>query len=261
MSQLWSIVAQNYARYGTPLRPNAETLEALAALAGNSDPLVVVLGGTPLFGELAQRVWFVDLSADALDMVPATPLHRTIRKNWIEAAEEYAQADLVVGDGSVNAVDSPEMAERLLRLLATSMKPGATLAMRVFVKHELPPDAFRESLTSALDRKQFSEVRFLVYGFVATADGRASAADVDSYIDDLECHLQVDRSICDAYKAAYFEWRGMPAGGTVTVNTKTYFPSRARIEAQFAAAGLGYSIVGAGTFPLAEFTPIYVATI
>ena len=258
MAQLWSMLARNYARFDTPLRPNAETLAAVRALLSGADPLVVVLGGTPIFGELAQRVWFVDVAAEALGLVTATPQQRTIQKNWLEAADEFAQADLIVGDASINAVESPAVAAQLLQLLATSRKRGAALALRVFVKHELPDDQFRERLTSAFDRKQFSEVRFLVYGSVAGVDGQTSVADVDRYIADLQTHLPLNRDVLDAYRAAYFEWRGVSPTAAQTMTTKMFFPPRALVEEMFAAAGLRVSTISAGSFPLAQFTPIYV---
>jgi len=259
MAELWSMLAQNYARFDTPLRPNAETLAAIRGLLAIDDPLVVVLGGTPIFAELARRVWFVDLADEALRLVTPTRQHRMIQKNWLAAADEFAQADLIVGDASINAVESPAVAAQLLRLLATALKPGATLALRLFVQHEMPADVFQGCLTDAFDRKQFSEVRFLVYGVVADVHGQTSVAEVDRYIADLQAHLRVKRDVLDAYQAAYFAWRGVSATAVPTITTKMFFPSRTQIEAMFATAGLRLSAVSAGTFPLAQFTPVYVA--
>lgn len=259
MAELWSMLAQNYARFDTPLRPNVETLVAVRGLLAIEDPLVVVLGGTPIFAELARRVWFVDVAAEALGLVSAMPHQRTIQKNWLEAADEFSQADLIVGDASLNAVESPAVAAQLLQLLATSLKRGATLALRLFVKHELPDALYRARLTSAFDRKQFSEVRFLVYGTVSGTDGQTSVADVDRYIADLQVHLPVSRDVLAEYQAAYFAWRGVSPTSASTITTRMFFPSRTQIEAMFAEVGLRVSTVSAGTFPLAEFTPIYVA--
>jgi hypothetical protein len=261
MSQLWQMLARNYARFDTPLRPNAETLTAIRGVLAVDDPLVVVLGGTPIFGDLARRVWFIDVSADALSLASATSQQRTIQKNWLDAADECAAADLIVGDGSINAVESAAAAAQLLRMLAATRKPGAALALRIFVKHELPPEVFRQRLTSAFDRKQFSEVRFLVYGAVAGADGQTSAAEVDRYIANLRTHLPLESAVLEAYEAAYFSWRGVSAPTAAAVTTKMFFPSRSQMDAMFAAAGLRMSTISAGTFPLAEFTPIYVNVI
>ena len=260
MSQAWRVLAQNYAKFDTPLRPNTETLEAVRGLLTGEDPLVVVLGGTPIFAELARRVWFVDVAGEALNLVAPTTQQLTIRKNWLDAADEFARADLIVGDASINAVDSTEAAERLLRLLATTLRPGATLALRVFVKHELPADVLRDRLTSAFARGRFSEVRLLVYGVVAGADGLTPVAEVDRYIANLGAHLGLDRDTSGTYRAAYFAWRGMSVETATAITTKAFFPSRTQIETMFAAAGLRVSTVPAGTFPLAECTPIYAAS-
>ena len=258
-SEAWRVLARNYARYDTPLRPNDATLTAIKSLIPTGDPLVVVLGATPIFGKLASRLWFVDAADEALQLVAHAAQQRTVHKNWLTAADEFAQADSVVGDGAINALKSPAVAEQLLRVLAAHRKPGSTLIQRVFLRHELSPDTFREHLTEAFAARQFSAVRFLVYGVVADASGLTAIADIDRYIGELETHLRVARDVADAYKAAYFEWRGMSPAEAATITTQAFYPSRRQIEAQLAAAGLRVSIVSAGQFPLAEFTPLYVS--
>jgi hypothetical protein len=259
MSEHWRMLARNYARFDTPLRPNGDTLEVLETLLPTTDPLVVVLGGTPLFGGLARRVWFIDVAQDALQLAQPSAQQRTIRKNWLAAADEFAQADLIVGDAAINALDSPDAVAQLLRVLAKSLKSGATLAMRVFVKHDLPADSFRQRIAAAFEAKRYSEVRFLIYGVIAGADGVAAVADIDRFIADLESHVSLDRSVCERYKAEHSEWRGMSPSAAAAISTKAFIPSRTQIESLFAAAGLRPSSIGPGRFPLAEFTPLYVA--
>jgi len=259
MSEHWRTLAQNYARFDTPFRPSVETLEVLRTLLPTVDPLVVVLGGTPLFGGLSRRVWFIDVAQDALQLAQLTAEQRTIQKNWLAAADEFSRADLVVGDAAINALDSPAAAGQLLRVLAENLKPGATLAMRVFVKHALPADDFRRRLTAAFENKRYSEVRFLIYGVVAGADGIAAVADIDRFIADLGLHLPLQRSVCERYQSEHSQWRGMPPAAAAAVVTKAFIPSRAQIEDLFMAAGLRPSTIAAGPFRLAEFTPLYVA--
>lgn len=259
MSGAWRVMAQNYARYDTPLRPNQETLEAIRRLPSVKDPLVVVLGGTPIFTGLARRVWFIDFAEPALELVPEAPERRRIQKDWLAASAEIEQADLIVGDGSLNSLESPEAAAQLLRSLAANRKPGAALALRVYIKHELGAEALAERLDQAFSLNRFSEVRFLVYGVLADAAGVVRVAEIDRYIDRLDAHLGVDRSRCEAYKAAYFEWRGLSAESAARISAKAFIPSRGQIEGLFASAGLAVSTIGAGRFPLAEYTPIYTS--
>jgi len=93
---------------------------------------------------------------------------------------------------------------------------------------------------------------------VAGADGVTSVAAVDRYIDNLETHLGIDRNVSDSYKAAHFAWRGVSASAAASISTKMFFPSRTQIEVLLATAGLSTSIISAGHFPLAQFTPIYL---
>lgn len=257
MPDAWSLMARNYARYDTPLRPNQETLEAIRGLTSLKDPLVVVLGGTPIFTGLARRVWFIDVARPALRLVPEAPQRRLIQKDWLAASAEIKQADLIVGDGSLNSLESPEAAAELLQLLAESRKPGSTLALRVYLRHRLSAPALGRRLAQAFDGNRFSEARFLVYGSIADATGAVFVADIDSYIGRLEEHLPADRSRCEAYKAAYFEWRGLTAEAAAGLTARAFIPSRPQIEDMLASAGLGLRPISAGRFPLAEWTPIY----
>jgi hypothetical protein len=51
----------------------------------------------------------------------------------------------------------------------------------------------------------------------------------------------------------------MSANAAAAINTKSFFPARAQIEALLKDAGLRVATVPAGNFPFSEFTPIYVA--
>jgi hypothetical protein len=261
MTEHWRLLARNYQKYSPPLRPNDETLTAIHNLVDANDPLSVVLGATPLFAGLGRRVWFVDVADDALRLVEPAREHRRIRKDWIDAAEEFEQADLIAGDAALNAVSSPAVAVDVLAALAAAVRPRVPIALRVFVQHELPPAEFRALLTSAFERKAFSEVRLLVYGIVAGADGTARIADADRFIAELTRHLpELDRGTATTFAGSHFEWRGISVEQALAVRTTMLVPKRARVEALFADAGLRVRTISPGTFPLAEFTPLYVAT-
>lgn len=259
MAEAWQVLARNYARFDTPLRPSGETLEALRTLIDKDDPLVAVLGATPLFSKLARRVWFIDASVDALQLVKDTDAQHRIHKHWTDASHELAQADVIVGDGAVNALSDVDAAERLLHTLSAVLKPGAALAMRVFLQHDLSTAAVRQQLQSAFAEKRFSEVRFLIYGLVAQQDGLTAIADIDRYIVDLHARTGITADLCTAYIADYFAWRGMSPAAAAAIHTTAYFPSRANFETLLAQAGLRARALSAGRFALAQYTPIYVA--
>jgi hypothetical protein len=259
VTEAWKTLAQNYAKFDTPLRPNGDTVAAIRTLAAQDDPLVVVLGGTPIFAEIAERVWFIDSVESALALVPASPGCRIIQKNWFNCESELLQADLIVGDGSINALDSVEVVDRLLELLVNHLKPGAVLAQRIFVAHELSGEEFLGKLKAAFRKGLYSEVRFLLYGVVSRDDGLTSIADVDIFIDRLEEHLEIDRQVADDYKKDYFRWRGMTPAAAKTIGTMAFFPHRETMASMFESAGLECTVVSSGGFPLAEYTPIFTA--
>jgi hypothetical protein len=217
------------------------------------------IGATPLFAALAPRVWWIDVAGDALRLVEPAPPQRSICKDWFAATTEIAAADVVVGDGAFNALDGPASGERLVRLLRDHRKAGATHVQRVFLRHELPPSTFRDRLAQAFAGACFSEVRFLVYGVVAQANGLTAIADIDRFVASLETHLDVDRATCATWKADYFAWRGLSPAAAAAITTTAYFPSRSQIESMFRDAGVRVTAQSPGRFSLAEFTPIYVA--
>jgi hypothetical protein len=225
------------------------------------DPLVVVLGSTTIFSKLSQRVWFVDAAEEALHLVPDSANHQRIHKNWFAADIEMTQADLLVGDGSVNAIDSQQGAQELLNLFAQHLKKGALLAQRIFIRHELSAEEFSKKLIQAFMDKRYCEIRLLIYGVVANSNGETSIANIDNYINTLEAHIYIDPKLAATYKQQYFEWRGISAEAAAQIKTAAFFPSYQQIEAMFDKAGLKVTKINAGTFPLAEYTPIYIATI
>jgi hypothetical protein len=71
-------------------------------------------------------------------------------------------------------------------------------------------------------------------------------------------HLEARR--IDAFKKANFEWRGLSVEAALAIPTTAFIPTRGQFEAMLDDAGLHARTIPAGTFPLAEFTPLYVAT-
>ncbi len=260
MPEAWETLARNYARFDTPLRPNAETLAAIRSVMPRQDIQIAVLGSTPLFAELSERVCFIDASASALQLVPPAAQRCFIHKNWLEADDELRQAELIVGDGSLNALDSQQAAAQLLRLLARARKPGAMLVQRIFIQHELPATALHEQLTAALAGERYSEARFLVYGAVAGADGVTPIAAVDNYLAELDSKLPLERERAAAYRDSYFAWRGMTPAEAAGIDARAFIPTRRQLEDMFQAAGLRAKAVSAGNFALAQYTPLFVVT-
>ena len=261
MSQAWQTLARNYAKFDTPLRPNAETVAAIKTCISLEDPLVVVLGSTACFADLARRVWFVDVASEALNLVPASPGRRTIYKDWLDSADEIAQADMIIGDGSINAVGSVDSARQLLRLLAENLQPGAKFVQRIFTNHELQEQVFSEKLLQALKSERYSEARYLIYGVIADSEGMAQIAGIDNYIDNIENHLPIETALSDTCKENYFSWRGVSASESAKSDTKIFFPRRLQLEAMLKDAGFGTDQISAGSFALAQYTPIYTTTV
>jgi hypothetical protein len=216
------------------------------------------MGATPIFTSLSSRICVIDKSPEALQLLKQLPSKgRLLAKDWAEADEEFAQADAIVGDGAINALGTGETAKSVLCLLGGCIKPSTHLIMRVFVRHELPIEQASNLILDKLVARRFSELRFLIYGLVANDEGTAAVADVEQYVDTIQQHLGSATTL-EEYRADYFRWRGLPPEQARLISSSVYFPSIAQLETLFRTAGMSFSRSASGSFPLAEYTPLYI---
>ena len=184
--------------------------------------------------------------------------HQKIHKNWLVAEDELKVADYIIGDGSINALGSPENVKEMLLLLSSQMKPNAKLIQRIFIKHELTHDLYKKTLVEAFELKHYSEVRFLIYGVIADDDGVTLITAIEAYINELAENLSIEPSIAKQYKEDYLSWRNISSQASKDSSSTVFFPTREQINNLFKEAGISVKILSAGTFPLAEYTPLFV---
>jgi hypothetical protein len=259
MSNVWNTFAENYAKFDTPLKPNSETFGAIKeSLHIENKHRVAVLGSTPLFENISDTVSFIDASPNSLSIVDGRPGVSKVNKDWLEAESEYQSANFILGDGSFNALGSPERVFDMLVVLADNMKAGARQAQRIFIQHNLEKKEFQDLLVLAFEEKNYSEVRFLIYGFIVNDKGVAPIIGIESFIQELAKNLSISDAIAEEYKRDYFFWRNM-SGQAAKDNSSTIFiPTLDQIEEIFSAKGFATNSVVAGSFPLARYTPIFI---
>lgn len=259
MLNAWQVLADNYKHAGSPLHPCSETMQTIKNLIKTEGTRVVVLGGTPIFAELSHQMVFIDTSNQMLSMSPSKEGFQKLCRNWMDCNQEYSQADVIVGDGSVNSVGTREAAISLFQVLSENMRPDALLAQRIFVAHELPEDVLRGALCQAFADKRYSEVRFLLYGRLGQEqeDGNLLIADVDRLVNDLELWLDAPKSQIQAWKTSYFQWRDAPVEELLQMEATAFFPRRRQLDELLAQTGMQFETLAAGSFNLAEYTPIF----
>lgn len=255
--QAWQTLARNYRKFEPPLTPAQSVVSAFKSLVPSADAKLVVLGSTPSFSDLASEITFIDSAAESLALVDGDQ-HGRVCKNWVDAAEEFAGADVIIGDGSLNALGTDELVAGLLTLIINSTSQSCVNAQRVFINPEFNHSILRDKILTALSMKRFSEARFLIYSAVTPASGVTRIADTDQFVHELEQRLDVDASIASQLKADYFEWRGLPPEQAMQATTRAFYPTINAFTELLSGIGVGYRTISAGDFPLAEFTPICI---
>lgn len=146
---------------GTPLRPPPEDVElcrnAVASWqreSGVDEPRALVLGVTP---ELVAMHWPPRTRVLALDLSPAMihgvwpgplPGHGAVCADWLRLPLADREVQIIVGDGSYNALPSGDLYPALTRSLRAAIDERGLLLLRFFVRPDAPesPDAVCDAL-------------------------------------------------------------------------------------------------------------------
>jgi len=132
----WDSYAPHWDKVSAPLRPTKEVAEAIAALADPGLRPVLQLGVTPELAAQFDRLDMVDRSRGMIaSLWPGdTPSRRAICADWFDAAVPNGHYRAVVGDGSLNALDSRTALERFLKRVADLLEPEGRFVCRVFAR-------------------------------------------------------------------------------------------------------------------------------
>jgi hypothetical protein len=152
-------IAQRYEWMGAPLRPSAEHIQfletAIASLAGRGsepNPKALLLGITP---DIVRMRWPETLFLIGMDnswpmvhslWAGSIPGRRAVVcGDWLAPAFPDELVDMVVGDGSVNALRSCGEAHRLAANVSSILKSEGTFLLRCYLQppiKEQPEEVF-----------------------------------------------------------------------------------------------------------------------
>jgi hypothetical protein len=134
----WSEFHRRWHRLKPPLRPNEEVRAALGDAISGHDQRVLLLGLTPELCEIGQQTVAVDWSAKMLAAVwPGnTATRHAVRGNWLDIPCTDGAFSAVIGDGSLNCLVHPSGYARVFDQLAWALRPGARVAIRMFLTPE-----------------------------------------------------------------------------------------------------------------------------
>ncbi len=141
----WSKFHLRWARLKPPLRANAEVCAALKGLIFNCSERTLLLGVTPELSTLGLDTVAVDWSEKMLSFIwPGnSATRRAVGADWRAFPFASRSFTAVIGDGSLNCIKYPQDYPRVFRELARVLRPGAQIALRMYLTPE-PCDSLDE---------------------------------------------------------------------------------------------------------------------
>ena len=135
----WNAHARQWSLIASPLRPHRDDVGNLRQAIDTNSGLHLLLGLTPEYAALFNRLVAVDCSAAMIAALwPAqAPGKMAIQADWLGLPLGDASFHSCIGDGSLNVFSFPSQYPRFFDQLARVLRPGGRIALRVFVR----PDA------------------------------------------------------------------------------------------------------------------------
>jgi hypothetical protein len=132
----WDAFYRRWRSLEPPLRPDPDVCHAIGGAIANHASRVLVLGVTPELADLGSRTVALDWSTSAVTRIwPGdASTRRAIQADWQQMPCANGAMTAAIGDGSLNCLSYPSGYERLFRELTRTLRPGARIAVRVYLR-------------------------------------------------------------------------------------------------------------------------------
>lgn len=243
----WGHRSLIYGQMVAPLTPNQEIIDGFTSLVPISGR-VLLLGVTRKIAETYDNVTAVDYNEDMIAHVwPGNTATKTASlDNWLTVDLPLGNYDAVIGDGSLNML-SPTEAKQLLKRTLQWLKPGGTLACRMFTSPDTPVTEERIVAEGINPVMVFDGWRRLLNMHIAQRDGSVFPV---VRIAELFDQLFPNPSV--------LPWRDISAIESYRTSTSiVWFPTRKEV---LDLAPYGSRFVDVGTYDTADTCPILTFT-
>ncbi|MFH1604888.1 MAG: methyltransferase domain-containing protein [Pseudomonadota bacterium] len=135
----WDDHAAQWNLLASPLRPHEDDVGNLRQALPNIGGLHFLLGVTPEYGKLIDRIIAIDHNAPMIRAVWLREVRgkSAVQADWLHLPFGDDSCDACIGDGSLNVFSYPSQYGLLFEQVRRVLRPGGQLALRVFVR----PDA------------------------------------------------------------------------------------------------------------------------
>jgi hypothetical protein len=131
----WAAFYRRWPSLEPPLRPHPDVCIVLGELIADHASRVLLLGVTPELADLAVQTIAIDRSDSALGCIwpGRTAARRALKGDWRHLPCAAGSLSAAIGDGSFNCLEYPSDYERVYSELATAVRPGGRIAVRIYV--------------------------------------------------------------------------------------------------------------------------------
>ena len=258
MKDHWNDFQKRWHLLEAPLRPTRGAVDVIVAAVGEQPSNVLLLGVTPELVERFEHLTAVDKSEEMIGALwhPSKSTQTVRRANWLEMDDAFGRYSAVVGDGSMNALQSADEIDTLMGVVNARLVDGGTFACRVFERPDEPftDEDLRISVESAM-HDSFHAFKWQMAMSLAEQSGTAVK------VTDILSHF--NRLFPDREGVA--EKTGWPLEVINTIDVyrqsdmSLCFPNRREFERHFAQGFREFQWLASGTYDLAERCPIVVA--
>ncbi len=254
--QFWSSLGRRIGRMGPPQVPGPALAAQARALCGGGGGLTVLLGVTPAYVGIGDRLLAFDAAAGMIAALwPGdTGRQRAAVADWRELPLPDGAARQVIGDGSLNAVPDRAVLCAVLSETRRILAPDGRAVVRVFVRPE-GGETLDQVLAAAREGRigSLNVLRWRLAAALAVAPGyRAAVRDIlaaAERLGDLEAFAR--ETGMDPAEAEHLR--------AYRDQTATYvFPDRDALAADALAAGLACDWVETAGYPGARDCPFAV---
>jgi hypothetical protein len=135
----WNEQARQWSRIASPLRPHRDDIVNLKRALADCAGLHLLLGVTPEYSGLFDRVVAVDNCEAMIGALwPGdTPGKDAIRADWMHLPLKESSCAAAIGDGSLNFFSCPAQYEHFFHQVQRVLGPGGRFALRVFSRPTL----------------------------------------------------------------------------------------------------------------------------
>ena len=258
MKDHWKEYQHRWHLLEAPLRPNSEVVEAIVAVVGERLSNVLLLGVTPELVDAFPNLTAVDKSEEMIAALwQSQKITQNVRHaNWLDMDAAFGEYSAIVGDCSINVLQSYSQIETLLAIVNERLADGGVFACRVFERPAEP--ITEENLRCVIDNGTHGNFHAFKWQIAMSLAEESSGA-----VQAVEILDRFNRLFPQRVELARRTGWDIDVVNTIDVYKNSgialLFPNRKEFDSLFMRSFGKFEWRSCGSYDLAQRCPIFVA--